>query len=72
MRKACKVLNVMHTYCIGHGIHNWLMKNCFSKMVLVPDLLDKVQMIINKLCYRQNELEYEFFRSDEVINQDLF
>ncbi|CAF4101875.1 unnamed protein product, partial [Rotaria sordida] len=51
MRKAWKLLNVIHTYCICH---------------------DKVQMIINKLRYRQHELEYEFFRSDKMINQDLF
>ncbi|CAF1371570.1 unnamed protein product [Rotaria sp. Silwood1] len=72
MRKAWKLLNVIHTFCIGHGIHNWLMKDSFPHMILVPDLLDKVQMIINKLRYRQHELENEFFRSNEMINQDLF
>jgi hypothetical protein len=72
MRKAWKLLNVIHTFCIGHGIHNWLMKDCFPAMILVPDLLDKVQMIINKLRYRQHELEHEFFQSNEMRNQDLF
>ncbi|CAF4858831.1 unnamed protein product, partial [Rotaria sp. Silwood1] len=72
MCKAWKLLNVIHTFCIGHGIHNWLMKDCFPHMNLVPDLLDKVQMIINKLRYRQHELENEFFRYNEMINQNLF
>ena len=68
MRKAWKLLSVIHSFCIGHGIHNWLMKDCFSLMDLVPDILDKVQIIINKLRYRQHELENEFFRSNQLIN----
>ena len=72
MRKAWKLLNVIHSFCIGHGIHNWLMKDCFPYMDLVPDILDKVQIIINKLRYRQHELENEFFRSNQLINEDFF
>ncbi|CAF5034176.1 unnamed protein product, partial [Rotaria socialis] len=71
MRKAWKLLKVIHTFCIGHGIHNWLMTDCIPEMNLVPNLLDNVQMIINKLRYRQHELEHEFLRSNEMINNDL-
>ncbi|CAF1067375.1 unnamed protein product [Rotaria sp. Silwood1] len=71
MRKAWKLLKVIHTFCIGYGIHNWLMTDCFPEMNFVPDLLDKVQMIINTLCYHQHELECEFLRSNEMINNDL-
>lgn len=38
-----------------------LMVDCFPFMVGVPDLLDKVQKIINKLRYRQHELEKNLF-----------
>ncbi|CAF3699093.1 unnamed protein product [Rotaria sp. Silwood1] len=40
-------------------------------MRYVPDLLDKVQIIINKLCYCEHEHEQEFLRSNEIINNDL-
>ncbi|CAF3969775.1 unnamed protein product [Adineta steineri] len=33
MRKAWRLLSATHTYCIGHGVHNWLMKDCFPDMV---------------------------------------
>ncbi|CAF4343125.1 unnamed protein product, partial [Rotaria socialis] len=71
MRKAWKLLKVIHTFCIGQGIHNWLMTDCIPEMNLVPNLLDNVQMIINKLRYRQHELEHKFLRSNEMINNDL-
>ncbi|CAF3610042.1 unnamed protein product, partial [Rotaria socialis] len=61
MRKAGKLLNVVHVFCIAHGIHNLLMKDCFPKMQRVSEILNKVQAIINKLRYRQHELEAEYF-----------
>jgi hypothetical protein len=57
MKKAWRILKVIHTFCVAHGIHNLLMKDCLPKLIIVPDLLDKIQMIINKLRYRQHELE---------------
>lgn len=72
MRKAWKLLKIIHMFCIGHGIHNLLMVDCFPRLTGVPDLLDKVQMIINKLRYRQHELEQEFIRIHDQIKNDLF
>ncbi|CAF1622642.1 unnamed protein product [Rotaria magnacalcarata] len=72
MRKAWKLLKIIHMSCIGHGIHNLLMVDCFPRLTDVPDLLDKVQKIINKLHYRQHELEQEFIRIHDQIKNDLF
>lgn len=71
MKKAWKILKVIHTFCVAHGIHNLLMKDCLPQIILVPDLLDKIQMIINKLRYRQHELEEEFRRTNDEINNKL-
>ena len=40
-------------------------------MANVPSWLDKVQSIINKLRYRQHELEEEFYRLYYQINNNL-
>ncbi|CAF1559526.1 unnamed protein product, partial [Rotaria sp. Silwood1] len=40
-------------------------------MNYVSEILDKVQSIINKLRYRQHELENEYFRSNEKRFNDL-
>ncbi|CAF1583619.1 unnamed protein product, partial [Didymodactylos carnosus] len=71
MRKAWKLLKVIHMYCIAHGIHNLLMVDCFPKLTGVPDLLNKVQTIISKLRYRQHELEEEFIRLNDQTKNDL-
>lgn len=60
-----------HAFCVEHGIHNWLMKDALPQLLNVPGLLDKVQSIINKLRYRQHELEQEFHRSNDLINNSL-
>ncbi|CAF1549606.1 unnamed protein product, partial [Rotaria sordida] len=52
MRKAWGLLNVIHVFFVGHGIHNLLMKDCFYNIYYVSEILDKVQSIINKLRYR--------------------
>ncbi|CAF4145215.1 unnamed protein product, partial [Rotaria sordida] len=72
MRKAWKLLKIIHMFCIGHGIHNLLMVDCFPRLTGIPDLLDKVQKIINKLRYRRHELEQEFIRIHDQIKNDLF
>ncbi|CAF4940601.1 unnamed protein product, partial [Rotaria sp. Silwood2] len=72
MRKAWRLLNVIHIFCVAHGIHNLLMKDCFPNMHYVSEILDKVQLIINKLRYRQHELENEYFQSSEKKYNDLF
>ena len=56
MRKAWRLLNV---------ISNLLMKDCFPNVYFVSELFDKVQLIINKLRYRQHELENEYFQLDK-------
>ncbi|CAF3833892.1 unnamed protein product, partial [Rotaria sp. Silwood1] len=71
MRKGWRLLNVIHIFCAGHGIHNLLMKDCFHNMHYVSEILDKVQPISNKLRYRQHELENEYFRSNENRFNDL-
>jgi hypothetical protein len=71
MKKAWKLLQVMHTFCVAHGIHNLLIADCFPKLDVVPDLLDKIQMIINKLRYRQQELEEEFYRLNDQMYYNL-
>ena len=71
MRKAWRLLKVVHTFCIAHGIHNLLMKDCFPKMTDVPAILDKIQLIIEKLRYRQHELEDEFDRSNNESSRSL-
>ncbi|CAF1502681.1 unnamed protein product [Rotaria sordida] len=40
-------------------------------MNYVSEILDKIQSIINKLRYRQHELENEYFRSNEKRFNDL-
>ena len=72
MRKAWRLLNVIHIFCVAHGIHNLLMRDCFPNMHNVAEILDKVQLIINKLRYRQHELENEYFISSEKQYGDLF
>ncbi|CAF3381668.1 unnamed protein product [Rotaria socialis] len=72
MRKAWRLLNVIHIFCVAHGIHNLLMKDCFPNMHYVSELFDKVQLIINKLRYRQHELENEHFQLDTKKYNDLF
>ncbi|CAF1531985.1 unnamed protein product [Rotaria sordida] len=71
MRKAWRLLNVIHIFCVDHGIHNLLMKDCFHNMNYVSEILDKIQSIINKLHYHQHELENEYFRSNEKRFNDL-
>jgi len=71
MRKAWKLLKLIHTFCIAHGIHNLLMKDCLPRLTNVPNLLDKIQSIIDKLRYRQHELEEEFRRVNDRKNSDL-
>ncbi|CAF1161057.1 unnamed protein product [Didymodactylos carnosus] len=58
-------------FCIAHGIHNLLMVDCFPKLTGVSDLWNKVQTIINKLRYRQHELEEEFIRLNDQTKNDL-
>ncbi len=53
MKKAWKLFKVIHTFCVAHGIHNLLMKDCLPRLIIVPDLLDKIQKTIYKLRYRQ-------------------
>lgn len=73
MQKAWKILEVMYSFCVAHGIHNLLMKDCFPQLLTVSNLLDKVQMIINKLRFRQHELEEEFHRTNgQTNNNPLF
>ena len=72
MRKAWELLEVIHAFCIGHGHRNLLMVDYFPPLTGVPDLLDKVQNMINKLRYRQHELEREFIRISDQIKNDLF
>ncbi|CAF1526944.1 unnamed protein product [Rotaria magnacalcarata] len=72
MRKAWRLLNIIHIFCVAHGIHNLLMKDCFPRMHYVSELFDKVQVIINKLRYRQHELENEHFQLDTKKYTDLF
>jgi hypothetical protein len=64
MLKACRLLKMINVWCIAHGIHNLLMKDCLPKMTGVPALLGKIQLTIDKLRYRQQELEDEFYRSN--------
>ena len=71
MRKAWRLLKVVHTFCVAHGIHNLLMKDCFPNMTGVSDVLDKVQLMIDKLRYRQHELEDEFDRSNNESGRRL-
>jgi hypothetical protein len=40
-------------------------------MTGVPALLNKIQLIIDKLRYRQHELEDEFYRSNNDSNRSL-
>ena len=71
MLKAWRLLKLIHVGCVAHGIHNLLMKDCFPRMNGVPALLDKIQLIINKLRYRQHELEEEFNRSNDRLDGGL-
>jgi hypothetical protein len=71
MLKAWRLLKLVHLGCAAHGIHNLLMKDCFPNMTGVPALLNKVQLIINKLRYRQHELEEEFNRSNHGLEGGL-
>lgn len=71
MRKAWRLLKVVHTFCIAHGIHNLLMKDCFPNMTGVSAVLDKIQLMIDKLRYRQHELEVEFHRSNNESGRSL-
>lgn len=71
MRKAWNILKVMHTFCAAHGIHNLLMKDSLPRLNMVPDLLDKIQVIINKLRYRQHELEVEFHHVNDEVNAKI-
>jgi hypothetical protein len=47
------------------------MKDCFPNLTVVSEPLDKVQETINKLRYRQHELEEEFIRSTDQARDDL-
>ena len=47
------------------------MIDCLPQLANVPDLLDKVQSIIDKLRYRQHEFEQEFNRLNTEKNYDL-
>ena len=47
------------------------MKDCLPQLAYVPDVLDKVQNIINKLRYRQHELEQKFIRLNGQTNNGL-
>lgn len=71
MLKACRLLKVLNFWCIGHGIHNLLMKDCFPRIDGVAELLDKIQQTIDKLRYRQQELESEFHRSNDELGKRL-
>lgn len=71
MLKACRLLKVINVWCIAHGIHNLLMKDCFPRMTGVPALLDKIQLTIDKLRFRQQELEDEFYRSNHGFDNDV-
>ena len=71
MLKAWRLLKLIHVGCVAHGIHNLLMKDCFPRMSGVPALLDKIQLIINKLRYRQHELEEEFNRPNDGLHDGL-
>lgn len=47
------------------------MTDCFANMDYVSGILDKIQSIINKLRYRQHELEVEY-QSSEKLYSDMF
>ncbi len=47
------------------------MKDCLPALANGLDLLDKVQSIINKLRYCQHELEEEFHRLNDQVNNAL-
>lgn len=59
------------TWKLMKMIHNWLMKDCLPRLAHVLDVLDKVQNIINKLRYRQHELEQKFVRINEQTSNTL-
>lgn len=71
MLKAWRLLKVVNAFRAAHGIHKWLMKDGLPHLTNVPDLLNKVQSIIDKLRYRQHELEQEFNRLNAEKNNDL-
>ena len=48
------------------------MKDCFPNVYFVSELFDKVQLMINKLRYRQHELENEYFQLNKKKYNDLF
>lgn len=47
------------------------MKDCFPRIDGVPELFDKIQLTIDKLRYRQQELEIEFHRSNDQLGKRL-
>lgn len=71
MLRGCRLLKVLNFWCIGHGIHNLLMKDCFPRIDGVSELFDKIQLTIDKLRYRQQELECEFHRSNDELEKRL-
>lgn len=71
MLRGCRLLKVLNLWCIGHIIHNLLMKDCFPRINGGSELFDKIQLTIDKLRYRQQELECEFDRSNNKLEKRL-
>ncbi|CAF2950927.1 unnamed protein product [Rotaria sp. Silwood2] len=55
VQKAWRLGRIMYLSCAAHGLHNLLMVNVIRNIDGLSVLLDKVQAIISKLRYRENE-----------------
>ncbi|CAF4613866.1 unnamed protein product [Rotaria sp. Silwood2] len=60
IQKAWRLAHIMYFSCAAHGLHNLLMVDVIPKTDGLSDLLGKVQAIISKLRYRENELRDAF------------
>ncbi|CAF2386215.1 unnamed protein product [Rotaria sp. Silwood2] len=68
VQKAWRLVHVMHLSRAAHGLHNLLMVDVIPKIDGLSELLDKVQTIISKLRYRENELRDAFLSSSTDSN----
>lgn len=71
VQKAWRLTHIMYLSCAAHGLHNLLMVDVIPKIDGLSALLDKVQAIISKLRYRENELRDAFLSSSNYSNDTM-
>lgn len=71
MCKASKLLKQINTFCVAHGTHTWLMKNCLPPLTLFLIYWTKFRVLSINFVIVNTSLKQNFVRLTDQTNNDL-